>query len=175
MYLVIIKSGQLSYTILKKCFLLQKGSTKRFQLFYASLLPSYTCLLHTGLLLIHLIHLNFYTQSYFHNCSLPLIQSFDITQVVRPQNSIELHFQSPVLYAEQQSRAHTLYEVPPNCPPDVQKGECHVNFIRKVTVSQVDGAVALRVGCAGVWNAYLKTPLGSCTSLSCLTVGFEHF
>ncbi|XP_053779054.1 beta-mannosidase isoform X1 [Desmodus rotundus] len=57
--------------------------------------------------------------------------SFDITQVVKPRNSIELHFQSPVLYAEQQSRAHTRYEVPPNCPPNVQKGECHVNFIRK--------------------------------------------
>ncbi|KAK2499166.1 hypothetical protein MC885_012098, partial [Smutsia gigantea] len=57
--------------------------------------------------------------------------SFDITSVVRDVNSIELSFQSPVLYAAQQSKAHTEYEVPPNCPPRVQKGECHVNFIRK--------------------------------------------
>ncbi|KAM9356449.1 beta-mannosidase isoform 2-T2 [Pholidichthys leucotaenia] len=27
--------------------------------------------------------------------------------------------------------AHSSYTVPPECPPDVQKGECHVNFIRK--------------------------------------------
>ncbi|KAI5937852.1 Beta-mannosidase [Manis javanica] len=57
--------------------------------------------------------------------------SFDITSVVRDVNSVELSFQSPVLYAAQQSKAHTEYEVPPNCPPRVQKGECHVNFIRK--------------------------------------------
>ncbi|XP_007951844.1 beta-mannosidase [Orycteropus afer afer] len=57
--------------------------------------------------------------------------SFDITNVIRDMNSIELHFQSAVLYAAQQSQAHTAYQVPPNCPPLVQKGECHVNFIRK--------------------------------------------
>ncbi|XP_016079086.1 PREDICTED: beta-mannosidase [Miniopterus natalensis] len=57
--------------------------------------------------------------------------SFDVTHVVRALNFIELHFQSPVFYAAQQSRAHTCYQVPPNCPPSVQKGECHVNFIRK--------------------------------------------
>uniref|UniRef100_A0A9L0SW91 Beta-mannosidase n=1 Tax=Equus caballus TaxID=9796 RepID=A0A9L0SW91_HORSE len=57
--------------------------------------------------------------------------SFDVTNVVRDVNSIELRFQSPVLYAAQQSKAHTRYEVPPDCPPLVQKGECHVNFIRK--------------------------------------------
>ncbi|XP_029416092.1 beta-mannosidase isoform X2 [Nannospalax galili] len=57
--------------------------------------------------------------------------SFDITDVVRDMNSVELHFQSAVLYAAQQSQAHTRYPVPPACPPPVQKGECHVNFIRK--------------------------------------------
>nr|XP_019594486.1 PREDICTED: beta-mannosidase isoform X2 [Rhinolophus sinicus] len=57
--------------------------------------------------------------------------SFDITGVVKTINFIELRFQSPVLYAAQQSRAHTRYQVPPDCPPSVQKGECHVNFIRK--------------------------------------------
>nr|KAF6501261.1 mannosidase beta [Molossus molossus] len=57
--------------------------------------------------------------------------TFDITHVVKALNSIEVRFQSPVSYAAQQSRAHTLYQVPPNCPPSVQEGECHVNFIRK--------------------------------------------
>ncbi|KAM6221639.1 beta-mannosidase [Rhynchocyon petersi] len=57
--------------------------------------------------------------------------SFDITSVVRDVNVLELHFQSAVLYAAQQSKAHTAYPVPPDCPPYVQKGECHVNFIRK--------------------------------------------
>ncbi|XP_023590506.1 beta-mannosidase isoform X3 [Trichechus manatus latirostris] len=57
--------------------------------------------------------------------------SFDITTMVRDVNFIELRFQSAVLYAAQQSEAHTGYQVPPNCPPLVQKGECHVNFIRK--------------------------------------------
>ncbi|KAH0500793.1 Beta-mannosidase [Microtus ochrogaster] len=57
--------------------------------------------------------------------------SFDITSVVRDVNSLQLHFQSAVQYAERQSKAHTNYSVPPNCPPKEQKGECHVNFIRK--------------------------------------------
>uniref|UniRef100_A0A452RRT3 Beta-mannosidase n=1 Tax=Ursus americanus TaxID=9643 RepID=A0A452RRT3_URSAM len=57
--------------------------------------------------------------------------SFDITSVVRDVNSLELRFQSPVLYAAQRSKAHTSYSVPPDCPPPVQRGQCHVNFIRK--------------------------------------------
>ncbi|XP_032716740.1 beta-mannosidase isoform X2 [Lontra canadensis] len=57
--------------------------------------------------------------------------SFDVTSVVRDVNSLELRFQSPVLYAAQQSKAHANYSVPPDCPPPVQKGQCHVNFIRK--------------------------------------------
>uniref|UniRef100_A0A8C2N0U2 Beta-mannosidase n=1 Tax=Cricetulus griseus TaxID=10029 RepID=A0A8C2N0U2_CRIGR len=57
--------------------------------------------------------------------------SFDITKVVRDTNSLELRFQSAVQYAKLQSKAHTSYPVPPACPPKEQKGECHVNFIRK--------------------------------------------
>ncbi|XP_006893154.1 PREDICTED: beta-mannosidase [Elephantulus edwardii] len=57
--------------------------------------------------------------------------SFDITSVVRDVNVLELRFLSAVLYAARQSKAHTAYPVPPDCPPLVQKGECHVNFIRK--------------------------------------------
>lgn len=56
---------------------------------------------------------------------------FDITRVVRDVNTLELRFQSAVLYAAQRSQAHPGYQVPPMCPPSVQNGECHVNFIRK--------------------------------------------
>ncbi|XP_038135409.1 beta-mannosidase [Cyprinodon tularosa] len=46
-------------------------------------------------------------------------------------NVLEVSFLSPVLYASERRKAHSSYVVPPECPPDVQKGECHVNFIRK--------------------------------------------
>ncbi|XP_054470134.1 beta-mannosidase [Anoplopoma fimbria] len=45
-------------------------------------------------------------------------------------NVLKVSLLSPVLYASER-RAHSAYRVPPECPPDVQKGECHVNFIRK--------------------------------------------
>ncbi|XP_008397068.1 beta-mannosidase [Poecilia reticulata] len=47
------------------------------------------------------------------------------------ENVLEVAFLSPVLYAAERRDAHSSYAVPPECPPDVQKGECHVNFIRK--------------------------------------------
>ncbi|XP_047201012.1 beta-mannosidase [Girardinichthys multiradiatus] len=47
------------------------------------------------------------------------------------ENVLEVSFFSPVLYASKRWKAHSSYTVPPECPPDVQKGECHVNFIRK--------------------------------------------
>uniref|UniRef100_A0A3Q2PBK5 Beta-mannosidase n=1 Tax=Fundulus heteroclitus TaxID=8078 RepID=A0A3Q2PBK5_FUNHE len=46
-------------------------------------------------------------------------------------NVLEVGFISPVLYASERRKAHSSYAVPPECPPDVQKGQCHVNFIRK--------------------------------------------
>uniref|UniRef100_A0A3Q3XH45 Beta-mannosidase n=1 Tax=Mola mola TaxID=94237 RepID=A0A3Q3XH45_MOLML len=46
-------------------------------------------------------------------------------------NVLNVSFLSPVLYAFERNKAHSAYSVPPACPPDVQKGECHVNFIRK--------------------------------------------
>ncbi|KAI4572553.1 hypothetical protein MJG53_006053 [Ovis ammon polii x Ovis aries] len=61
--------------------------------------------------------------------------SFDITHTVKAMNIIEVRFQSPVIYANQRSERHTAYWVPPNCPPPVQDGECHVNFIRKMQCS----------------------------------------
>lgn len=47
------------------------------------------------------------------------------------ENELQVCFMSPVLYASQRYEAHSAYRVPPECPPDVQKGQCHVNFIRK--------------------------------------------
>ncbi|CAN9501998.1 unnamed protein product [Ophioblennius macclurei] len=46
------------------------------------------------------------------------------------ENLLEVTLFSPVLYASERRKAHP-YRVPPECPPDVQHGECHVNFIRK--------------------------------------------
>lgn len=45
-------------------------------------------------------------------------------------NQLRIEFQSPVLYALAQARAYNE-SVPPDCPPDVQHGECYVQFIRK--------------------------------------------
>uniref|UniRef100_A0A8C5NAY2 Beta-mannosidase n=1 Tax=Gouania willdenowi TaxID=441366 RepID=A0A8C5NAY2_GOUWI len=45
-------------------------------------------------------------------------------------NELRVDFRSPVYYAAERRKAHP-YRVPPDCPPDVQRGECHVNFIRK--------------------------------------------
>lgn len=52
--------------------------------------------------------------------------------LLRAQNRLELRLLSPVLFAARQSRNYPGLPVPPACPPPVQKGECHVNFIRKV-------------------------------------------
>ncbi|KAM9330489.1 beta-mannosidase [Gastrophryne carolinensis] len=56
--------------------------------------------------------------------------AIDITKVVSEKNYIEIRFQSAVQWAKERSTNHS-YVVPPECPPDVQKGECHVNFVRK--------------------------------------------
>ncbi|XP_068537934.1 beta-mannosidase [Anas acuta] len=57
--------------------------------------------------------------------------SFDITSVIKEVNFVEVRFLSAISYAAEQSRCHTAYSIPPACPPPVQKGECHANFIRK--------------------------------------------
>ena len=46
------------------------------------------------------------------------------------QNKLELHFLSPIEFAKNASDNYP-YRVPVDCPPDVQRGECHVNKIRK--------------------------------------------
>ncbi|CAF0879148.1 unnamed protein product [Adineta ricciae] len=45
-------------------------------------------------------------------------------------NQLRIDFESPVIYALNQAKAYND-TVPPDCPPDVQHGECHVQFIRK--------------------------------------------
>ncbi|XP_071598687.1 beta-mannosidase isoform X1 [Heliangelus exortis] len=57
--------------------------------------------------------------------------SFDISSLIREVNVVEVHFLSAISYAAEQSRCHKGYSIPPACPPPVQQGECHVNFIRK--------------------------------------------
>ncbi|XP_068043586.1 beta-mannosidase isoform X4 [Anomalospiza imberbis] len=57
--------------------------------------------------------------------------SFDITSVIQEVNLVEVRFLSAISYAAEQSRCHKAHGIPPACPPPVQKGECHVNFIRK--------------------------------------------
>lgn len=65
--------------------------------------------------------------------SWPFLQDFPVTELLQDgENVLKVSFMSPVLYASERSKAHVGARVPPECPPDVQKGECHVNFIRKV-------------------------------------------
>jgi len=52
--------------------------------------------------------------------------------MIKEVNFVEVRFLSAVSYAAEQSRCHKAYRIPPACPPPVQKGECHANFIRKV-------------------------------------------
>ncbi|XP_028599356.2 beta-mannosidase isoform X2 [Podarcis muralis] len=62
--------------------------------------------------------------------------SFDITNVIKEVNAIHVNFVSAVWYAAEQSKNHQAYKVPPECPPPVQKGQCHVNFIRKAAAPE---------------------------------------
>ncbi|XP_066487821.1 beta-mannosidase-like [Tiliqua scincoides] len=60
--------------------------------------------------------------------------SFDVSDVIKEVNAIEVHFLSAVWYAAKQNSSYP-YRVPPDCTPPVQNGECHVNFIRKAQCS----------------------------------------
>lgn len=60
--------------------------------------------------------------------------TIDITKYILEKNYIEIKLESPVEWAKEKSTNHS-YIIPPNCPPDVQKGECHVNYIRKAQCS----------------------------------------
>lgn len=57
---------------------------------------------------------------------------FSVRHLLRDgENVLRVRLLSPVLYAAERREAHSSYRVPPECPPDVQRGVCHVNFIRK--------------------------------------------
>lgn len=59
----------------------------------------------------------------------------DVKKVIKSgQNMLRILFLSPVTYAEEQAKKYP-YKVPPDCPPPVQNGECHFNFIRKEAAS----------------------------------------
>jgi beta-mannosidase len=49
---------------------------------------------------------------------------------LQSNNQLQIDFESPVLYASKQAKIYND-SVPPDCPPDDQHGECHVQFIRK--------------------------------------------
>ncbi|CAH2301236.1 beta-mannosidase isoform X1 [Pelobates cultripes] len=60
--------------------------------------------------------------------------TFDISKLIVEKNYIEIKFRSAVGWAKEKSTNHS-YDIPPECPPEVQNGECHVNFIRKAQCS----------------------------------------
>jgi len=54
----------------------------------------------------------------------------DIKPLLEEENTLEVKFLSPVVHAKKAHESYP-YRMPPECPPDVQKGECHVNMLRK--------------------------------------------
>lgn len=58
----------------------------------------------------------------------------DVTKIIKEENDIEIRFNSAVNWAKEKSTQHG-YAIPPDCPPKVQNGDCHVNFIRKAQCS----------------------------------------
>jgi len=60
-----------------------------------------------------------------------LAYTFNVTKsCLKSNNELRINFQSPVMYALNQAQAYND-SVPPDCPPDVQHGECYFQFIRK--------------------------------------------
>jgi beta-mannosidase len=63
--------------------------------------------------------------------SMFLAYTFNVMRsCLQSNNQLRIDFQSPIVYALSQAQAYND-TVPPACPPDVQHGECHVQFIRK--------------------------------------------
>jgi beta-mannosidase len=63
--------------------------------------------------------------------SMFIAYTFNVTQsCLQSDNELQIDFESPVLYALSQTKAYND-TVPPDCPPDVQHGDCHVQFVRK--------------------------------------------
>ena len=56
---------------------------------------------------------------------------FDVKNAIEAgANIIQVNFTSAIAYSKKAFQDYS-YNVPPNCTVPVQRGECHVNFIRK--------------------------------------------
>jgi beta-mannosidase len=63
--------------------------------------------------------------------SMFLAYTFNVMKsCLQSNNELRIDFESPIIYALNQARAYND-SVPPDCPPDVQNGECYFQFIRK--------------------------------------------
>lgn len=59
---------------------------------------------------------------------------FNVKNILRQGlNHLEVEIMSPI--KEAKLRANNYTSTPPNCPPEMNKGECHVNFLRKMQMS----------------------------------------
>jgi beta-mannosidase len=57
--------------------------------------------------------------------------TFDVIRsCLKSDNKLRVDFQSPIVYAQNQAKAYNE-SVKPDCVPDMQHGECLVQFIRK--------------------------------------------
>lgn len=77
--------------------------------------------------------------------------SYNVRKILKPQNELIVEFTSPVEYAKSINFNH----IPPECPPKVYNGECHMNLLRKMQASFAwDWALA--APSMGIWkNVYL--------------------
>ncbi|CAI4230324.1 unnamed protein product [Auanema sp. JU1783] len=58
----------------------------------------------------------------------------DVSDLVRRENILEVRFKSPVKTSKNLSDEYKQtygHAVPPQCPPEIYHGECHINMIRK--------------------------------------------
>lgn len=88
------------------------------------------------------------------------LYSIDIKSHLKASlNNITVKFSSPVKYSAKKASEYKKkfsYNVPPNCPPSQQNGECNFNFIRKQASSfSWDWGPAFPG--VGIWkNVYLR-------------------
>ncbi|KAK7576622.1 hypothetical protein V9T40_012908 [Parthenolecanium corni] len=59
---------------------------------------------------------------------------FDVTEKLSHTNYLEINFESPIHSAKRLSQTAS-HSVPPKCLPSAYRGECHVNFLRRVQAS----------------------------------------
>jgi beta-mannosidase len=66
-----------------------------------------------------------------HTNSMFVAYTFNVIRsCLQSNNQLQIDFQSPIVYAFNQAKVYNE-TVPPICPPDVQHGECYMQFIRK--------------------------------------------